>query len=212
MKRQILSVAAIAIAALTCAGEAVARSRNVIPLGWVPKSLLRCEITSDHMCAMIQPKGDSPLVPLVSLPNGKTTVGFIQAELEQVKQLDERDGWIFIGYMGNDGADCRAQSDDENVVHLRCTGRIASYNNLFVCSGKVGPYRAGQGTDRSIGAGDRMCYFAATSDIGKDILSRCPVGTACRVIGSVVDDVDDNGEGDGSKIITRPVFVERVRQ
>jgi hypothetical protein len=122
MKSQMILSVAIAVATLTCAGEAVARSRNVIPLGWVPKSLLRCEITSDHMCAINSPKGDFLPVPLVSLPNGKTTVGHIQPELGQVKQLDERDGWIFIGFMGNEGADCHAQSDDENVVSLSCRG------------------------------------------------------------------------------------------
>ncbi len=122
MKSQMILSVAIAVATLTCAGEAVARSRNVIPLGWVPKSLLRCEITSDHMCAINSPKGDFLPVPLVSLPNGKTTVGYIQPELGQVKQLDERDGWIFIGFMGNEGADCHAQSDDENVVSLSCRG------------------------------------------------------------------------------------------
>jgi hypothetical protein len=48
----------------------------------------------------------------LSLPDGKTTVGSIWAELQQIKKLDERDGWIFIGFMGNEGADCHAQSDD----------------------------------------------------------------------------------------------------
>jgi hypothetical protein len=72
----------------------------------------------------------------------------------------------------------------------------------LTCSGKIGTYFAGHGADRSIGSSDNMCYFVSTSDIGKRILSTCPVGTKCRVDAAVVNDRF-------SQIITRLYSVKR---
>jgi hypothetical protein len=76
----------------------------------------------------------------------------------------------------------------------------------FMCSGKIGTYFAGHGADRSIGSGDSMCYFVSTSDLGKRILSLCPVGTTCRMSATVENDYDAE---DWSPIITRLYSVKR---
>jgi hypothetical protein len=67
------------------------------------------------------------------------------------------------------------------------------------CAGKVGNYSVGVTTDRSIGSGDNMCYFASNSDLGRKILKTCPIGTDCHVIGTVENDQD---AGDWSPVIT----------
>ena len=72
------------------------------------------------------------------------------------------------------------------------------------CSGKIGTYFAGHGADRSIGSGDSICYFISTSDLGKRILSLCPVSATCRMSAGVVNDY-------GSLIITKLYSVERVK-
>jgi hypothetical protein len=87
------------------------------------------------------------------------------------------------------------------IVTLTCAS--AQAGDRLTCSGKIGTYFAGHGADRSIGSGDNMCYFVSTSDIGKRILSTCPVGTTCRISADVVNDRF-------SSIITKLYSVGRV--
>ena len=115
--------AAVILATIFGGSEGSARSRNIIPLGWIAKSLLECESTSDHMCKIKNYAGEEySIVPIFTLPNAKAPVAFIQAGVASVKNLDEKGAWVFVGYMvgPEDPSDCYAQSNEQNIVSLFC--------------------------------------------------------------------------------------------